>query len=492
MLRTAGLAKSFGATRALAGVDLEVRAGEALALLGENGAGKSTLMKVLSGVHAPDAGRMELDGRPWSPRDPHAARAAGLAVVHQELSLAPDLSVAENIVLGAEPGRLGLVDRRARDRTAREALAALGAAIAPETRLGDLPPAARQLVEIARAVAAGPRLLVLDEPTSSLGRSDAEALYAVVGRLTGRGVAVVFISHFLEECRRLCRRFTVLRDGASVGAGELAGTADGELIRLMAGRSLDEPYPRVPHQPGAERLVLSGLSGVRRPQAVDLAVHGGEILGLFGLVGAGRSELLRVVAGLDPATAGGATLDGAPLVGPVAARLARGLALLSEDRKGEGLLLPMSISDNATITRPGPLARLGCWRPAAQRAAAVAWIARLGVRCAGPAQAVGELSGGNQQKVAVARLLHHGCAAALLDEPTRGIDVAAKAVVYRTIGELAAGGSAVLLASSYIPELLGVCDRIAVMRQGRLGPARPVAAWTAESLLAEALGGPAP
>ena len=486
LLSLRGIRKAFGATQALAGVDLDLPAGGSLALLGENGAGKSTLIRVLTGVHAPDAGTMLLDGRAWAPRDPLAARRGGLAVVHQELSLAPDLTVAENIVLGAEPARCGVVDRRRRDAIAGAALAEVGAAIDPGARVGDLAPAARQLTEIARAIAAGPRLLVLDEPTSSLGRGDAEALYGVLDRLRARGVALLFISHFLEECRRLCRDFAVLRDGASVAAGELAAHDDGALIRHMVGRAVAELYPRTPHQPGDERLRLDGLRGPRTPPTA-LTLRAGEIRGIFGLLGAGRTRLLRLIAGLERDAGGRVLLDGAPLPPGAPARLARGVALLSEDRAGEGLLLPLPIADNATLSRLAPVSRLGWIGRRRQHAAADALIGRLGVRARGAAQPVGELSGGNQQKVALARLLHHGCRAALLDEPTRGIDVAAKAVVYRTIGELAAAGCAVLISSSYIPELLGVCDSVQAMRRGVLGEPRAAAEWTPEALLAEAM-----
>lgn len=458
-LQATGIRKAFGATQALAGVDLTVAPGEVVALLGENGAGKSTLMKVLSGVHAPDAGQLMVDGVAYVPGDPLAARAQGIAIVHQELSLCDHLSVAENIRLGAWPGRCGFVDRRALREVAGAALATLGAEVALDARCGDLSPAQRQLVEIARALASAPRLLILDEPTSSLGGPDVERLFTAVRALAATGVAVVLITHMLEECRALASRFTVLRDGASVGSGVLADTNDAELIRLMVGREVTELYPRGEHHPGADALEL----------APGVHVRQGEILGLYGLIGAGRTELLQ------------------RLFAPARRSLAHGIGLVSEDRKGEGVLLGRSIADNLTMTRLSALSRWGWLSTARQHAAAAPLIAQLGVRCAGPGQMVGDLSGGNQQKVAIGRLLHHGCRILLLDEPTRGIDVGAKAQIYRLISEQAAAGTAVVMVSSYLPELLGICDRLAVMRRGILGAARARAEWTREQALAAAI-----
>ena len=456
-----GISKAFGATQALAGVDLTVAPGEVLALLGENGAGKSTLMKVLSGVHQSDAGTMLVDGQPFAPADPLAARARGIAIVHQELSLCAHLSVAENICLGAWPGRWGALDRRRMEATARTALDRLGADIPLHALCGDLSPAARQLTEIARSIATEPRLLVLDEPTSSLGSHDVERLFTAVRRLQADGVSVIIISHVIEECRAVASRFVVLRDGASVAAGELAATTDDDLIRAMVGRPVTELYPHTPHQIGSEAVL---------EVAPGLTLHKGEILGIYGLIGAGRTELLQ------------------QLFTPPRARLAAGMGLVSEDRKGEGLLLGRSIADNLTLTRLAPYTTGGWLSAARQSAATREWITTLGVRCSGPGQAIGELSGGNQQKVAIGRLLHHGAQVLLLDEPTRGIDVGAKAQIYSLIGKLAADGAAIVMVSSYLPELLGTCDSLAVMCRGQLTPARPVAGWTREQVLASAIG----
>ena len=487
-LRMVDVHKRFGATVALAGVDLEVAAGEVLALVGENGAGKSTLMKVLSGAHKPDRGEMFLDGRPYQPRHPLDARRAGVAMIYQELSLARHLSVMENIVLGVEPTRGGLLDRRRVRQIARGALGTLGRPDIPlDAPVGRLSVAEQQLVEIGRAVAVGSRVLVLDEPTSSLTLADIRRLFDLVRRLKRDGHAVVYISHFLEEVKEISDRYTVLRDGRSVGGGATAGADTNHIVGLMVGRQVEDLYPRSYRTRGEAVLEVSGLAGVPKPAHASLTLHRGEVLGVAGLVGAGRTELLRAIFGL------GRVRDGQVRVGAFggpaspARRWAQGVGMVSEDRKGEGLALTMSIADNLTLSSIGPLTS-----PGRQGRAAVPWVGRLGVRCRSPHQAVGELSGGNQQKVALARLLHHEVDVRLdvllLDEPTRGIDVGSKAQIYRTIDELARRGKAVLMVSSYLPELLGVCDRVAVMCRGVLGPARPVAEVTEHQVMLEATG----
>jgi ribose transport system ATP-binding protein len=483
-----GVRKRFGATQALDGVDLTIGAGEVLALVGENGAGKSTMMKVLSGAHSPDQGAMWLGGATFQPRGPADARRAGVSMIYQELSLALDMNVMENIALGVEPLlRLGafppLVRRSEMRRRAQAALAELGHANLPLDRpVWRLSVAERQVVEIARALASGTRVLVLDEPTSSLTQRDIERLFALVRRLRERGLAIVYISHFLEEVRAIADRFVVLRDGRTVGGGDPRTTADQEIIRLMVGRSVDDLYPRSSRQPGKPLLELTRVSGREKPTDASLALRRGEVVGIAGLIGSGRTELLRTITGLDPIRAGELRFEG--VVGALTPRLAwsRGLGLVSEDRKGEGLALRLSIAENIALTE---LPRFV--RPSAIRSASRRWIERLRIRCRQPSQPVGELSGGNQQKVALARLLAHDVDVLLLDEPTRGIDVAAKAEIYRLIDELATAGKAVLLVSSYLPELLGVCDRIAVMRRGRLGPARPVAELDEHKIMSEAV-----
>lgn len=495
-LRMEGVEKSFGATRALAGVSLSVQPGEVMALVGENGAGKSTLMKILSGALAPDAGRIELDGEIYEPTDPLHARSSGVAMIYQELSLAPHLSVMENILLGIEPHRFGLIDWKSMRRRARAALEQVGLEqIDPATKVNRLPIAQQQLVEIARAVALECRVLVLDEPTSSLTARDIEKLFALVLRLAQRGIAVIYISHFLEEVRALSQRFTVLRDGETVGTGVTSETPNQAIIAMMVGRDVKDLYPRNAHTPGEVILELQNLAGISKPAQADLQLRRGEILGIAGLVGAGRTEMMRAIFGLDPVASGEVRITGYSGGATPAGRWRQGLGMVSEDRKTEGLALGLSIADNLTLSRldglgPGRLV----W-PRRQQAACAPWIERIPIKCESPAQSVSALSGGNQQKVAIARLLHADVDVLLLDEPTRGIDVGSKAQIYRLIDDLARGDpeqgrepKAILLISSYLPELLGVCDRIAVMCRGRLSEARPVAEWNEHELMVTATG----
>jgi ribose transport system ATP-binding protein len=485
-----GIEKAFGPTRALRGVSFSVAPGEIHALIGENGAGKSTLMKVLSGAHAPDAGHLELDGAPFTPRDPLHARRAGVAMIYQELTLAPHLSVEENILLGREPARWGWLDRARRRELARAALRELDhAAIPLAAPAGSRPIAEQQVIEIARALVGEPRVLILDEPTSSLTQADAERLFAALRRLRGRGVAVIYISHFLEECQRLCDRFTVLRDGESVGGGLMRQARLADLVRLMVGREVKDIYPRTARTPGAPLLELRDVRGAVKPAGVSWTLHAGEVLGVAGLIGAGRTETLRAAFGLDRLAGGLVAVAGRAWRRPSPrGSLDAGVGLLSEDRKEEGLLLQRSLADNLTLTRLGPVSRWGCVSGRRQREAARRWMERLEVRARDPGQPIGELSGGNQQKIALGRLLHHEARVLLLDEPTRGIDVGSKAEIYRLIDGLAGRGRAVLFVSSYLPELLGVCDRIAVMSRGRVTAVRPAADWTEHGIMAAAIG----
>ncbi len=483
--------RRFGPTRALDGVDLELRPGEVHALIGENGAGKSTLMKVLSGAERADEGRMMLDGHSYHPGSPADARRQGVAMVYQELTLAPHLSVEANMLLGLEPSRWGFLDHREGRRRVVAALETLEhAEIRPDSPVEGLSPAAQQLVEIARALLVDVRVLVLDEPTSSLTQEDARRLFGLVRRLRQRGVSVVYISHFLEEVHEIADRFTVLRDGRSVGTARVGEVEMGRIIEWMVGRSLDEQFPRVPHAIGAPVLELTDLAGEELPRGVSLSLRRGEILGIAGIVGAGRTELLRAVFALDPVRGGEVRVllgRGKGRGGP-RGRIEQGLGLLSEDRKGEGLALIQSIADNLTYTRLGAYNRAGLLDMAARRRAVSEWVERLDVRCATPEQAVSELSGGNQQKVALGRLLHQEADVLLLDEPTRGVDVGSKAEIYRLMGQQAASGKAILFVSSYLPELLGVCDTLAVMSRGKLGPVRPALDWSADEVMAQAIG----
>jgi ribose transport system ATP-binding protein len=483
--------KRFGSTHALRGVSLEVSPGEVLALVGENGAGKSTLMKVLSGAERPDAGRMELDGEPYQPAGPQEARLRGVAMIYQELALARHLNVETNVLLGLEEHRWGFVQRGRQRQRVEEALTLLQRPeIRPETPVYRLSPAACQLVEVARALVVDARVIVFDEPTSSLTRRDTEHLFELIARLKGRGVSIIYISHFLEEVQRIADRYTVLRDGQTVGGGPVRGTRPEVIIEKMVGRSLQELYPRVPHDRREAILRLDALKGVPLPVGASLTLHRGEILGIFGLIGAGRTETLRVLFGLEPVVGGSIYLSGRERTRQTPRqRIAAGLGLLSEDRKQEGLALSQSIADNLTYSWLRPYVRGGWLRLSRRREAVVHWLQRLQVRCRGPEQKVVELSGGNQQKVALARLLHQQADVLLLDEPTRGVDVGSKAEIYRLIGELAKQGKSILFVSSYLPELLGVCDTLAVMARGRLSPSRSVAEWTTEQVMAAATGG---
>jgi len=490
-LRMVGIRKAFGSTQALAGVDLEVLPGEIHALIGENGAGKSTLMKILAGAEQADAGQMSLDGRPYHPTGPDQARRHGVVMVYQELTLAPHLSVADNLLLGLEPTYLGFLrHREARQRVVRALKQLEHPEIHPDSSIASLSPAACQLVEIARALLVEVRLLILDEPTSSLGREDVQRLFTLIRRLRDRGVSVVYISHFLEEVAELADRYTILRDGQTVQTGDCRQFEPTRIVEAMVGRQLAEQFPHVPHCLGEPLLELNDLQGERLPVGASVQLRRGEILGIAGIIGAGRTELLRCLFALDPVRAGRiriAQVDCNNRATP-RQRIEQGLGLLSEDRKNEGLALSQSIEDNLTYSRLGPFQRLGLLNLSARRRAVLDWIDRLGVRCAGPEQTIGQLSGGNQQKVALARLLHQQADILLLDEPTKGIDVASKAEIYRLMGEQAARGKAVLFVSSYLPELFGICDTLTVMVRGRLGPVRPVSDWTPDDIMAFATG----
>lgn len=489
-LRMIGVQKRFGATHALKGVSFEVAPGTVHALIGENGAGKSTLMKILSGAYQPDAGTIELNGEAFVPQNPLHARRSGIAMIYQELTLAPHLSVEENILLGCEPARFGWIKARDRRKLAQQALAQLHheniPLHLPVQRLGV---AEQQVVEIARALLGNPRVMVMDEPTSSLTRVDAEHLFSVIGRLKARGVSVVYISHFLEECQQICDHYTVLRDGETVGSGPMTGASLSQIIHLMVGREVTDIYPRVPHPVGEPVLTLENLAGSGKPRSVNLTLRQGEILGIAGLVGSGRTETVRSCFGLNPVLSGSVKVNGkeSTRASPVK-RLRQGMGLLSENRKEEGLMLNQNLADNLTITRFGPVATIGFVNRKQQSLAASSWMEKLNVRARSPEQLIGELSGGNQQKIAIGRLLHHEARILLLDEPTRGIDVASKAEIYRWMGQLAGEGRSILFISSYLPELLGVCDSIAVMCRGVLSEARPAREWTEHSIMSAAIG----
>ena len=489
-LQLHGISKNFEATHALHDVSLEVAAGEIHALLGENGAGKSTLMKILSGILSPDSGKIVLDDRPFSPGGPQEARRSGISMLFQESTLAPHLSAEENITLGAEPRRLGWIDRRDQRKLVLETMAEIqGQDIPLEVPVGKLPMAQRVRIELARAVFANPKVLILDEPTSFLDREDAHQLFATVRKMAARGVAVIYISHFLEEFQALCSRYTILRDGENVAHGDLADLDRASMIRRMVGRELRNLYPRYSHHVGGPVLELAGLSGKRKPLGIELTLHSGEIFGLAGLVGAGRTETLRAIFGLDLVTRGEIRLFGrrAPR-GTPHRRLRAGLGMLGEDRQQDNLMPSRSVADNLTLPDLRNFGWLGCINTERQKMATLDWMEKLRIRARTPMQPVSELSGGNQQKVALARLLRHRAKILLLDEPTRGVDVATKAQFYDLIGELAADGKAIVFVSSYLPELLGVCDTIGVMCRGKLVAVRPARDWSEHEIIDVAIG----
>jgi ABC-type sugar transport system ATPase subunit len=471
LLSLRGVIKRYGGVVALAGVDFDLRAGEIHALLGENGAGKSTLIKVLGGIVRPDAGTIELDGWQVEVRDAAEADRLGIRLIHQELSLAPNLSVAENILLGHEPARLGvLIDRRRLDAQAGALVAELDMPeIGPVRALvGSLSVARQQLVEIARALAVRARILVLDEPTASLSQHEAETLMVRLRRLREQGVGIIYISHRLEEIRRLADRITVLRDGRNVGTRDAGAVDPDELIRLMVGRDVSATPPRPDWKPGPVVLSVCDLEN-DQVHGVSLELRAGEVLGLAGLVGSGRTELARALCGLDPIRSGRIVVDGQPIaLGSPGAARAAGIVLVPEDRKGQGLVMTGSVAYNLALPWTRDWIR-GVRVDRRRRAAIVERaVGRFGIKVDHPEDPVGSLSGGNQQKVVVARWMEHPPRILVLDEPTRGVDVRARSEMYRILGDLVAGGIAVLLISSDLPEVIGLSHRLALYRDGQI------------------------
>jgi rhamnose transport system ATP-binding protein len=490
LLEIRQITKSFGGARALRGVDFDLYAGEVHALLGENGAGKSTLIKIVTGAHQPDSGTLSVAGRPVAHLDPAAAHALGIACIYQQPALFPDLSVMENIALRLESGsplrRVAWAARRARAQTL---LDRIGARLDPASEVGTLSMPEQQLVEIACALGAGARIVIMDEPTASLTQTEQDLLYAVVRDLRRNGVGVIYISHRLEEIFALADRVTVLRDGESVGTRPVAHLDEGELIRLMVGREMTQLYPPAASPPGEVVLSLQGLgctaTGVTD---VSLDLRRGEVFALAGLVGAGRTELARVLFGLTPADTGTLTLRGQTVVirSPRDA-VECGIAYVPEDRRRHGVILEMPIAANTAMAAHRRLFP-GSWlRFAAERALAGDFIRRLAVKCTSADAPVGSLSGGNQQKISLARWLATNPQVLILDEPTQGVDIGAKSEIHRIIRQLAGEGVAVLLISSDLPEVLGMGDRIGVMRGGGLVAVLPGGS-SAQQVMAAALG----
>ncbi|MEU1471774.1 sugar ABC transporter ATP-binding protein [Streptomyces sp. NPDC005761] len=490
VLALEGVSKSFGAVRALRGVSLRLYAGEAHALAGENGAGKSTLIKALAGVHRPDEGTVLLDGKPVEFHGPADARDAGVAVIYQEPTLFPDLSVAENIFVGRQPRRsFGRVDHRAVTRAAADLFARLGVDLDPDQPARGLSIADQQLVEIAKALSFDARVLIMDEPTAALTGSEVARLFGVVRTLRAEGAAVLFISHRLEEIFALCRRVTTLRDGAWISSELLSGLSEDDLVRRMVGRDLDELYPKQSTEIGEVALSVRRLTREGVFTDVSFDVRRGEIVGLAGLVGAGRSEVARAVFGVDRFDGGEVEVLGRKLrPGAPSLAMAAGLALVPEDRRAQGLVMDMSIERNIGLTGFAATTRAGLMNRAAERDRAVDWAVKLQVKYARLADVVGTLSGGNQQKVVLAKWLATSPQVLIVDEPTRGIDVGTKAEVHRLLSSLAAEGVAVLMISSDLPEILGMADRVLVMHEGRLTARIPRSEATEETVMAAATG----
>lgn len=468
VLQLKGVSKSFNGVPALSNVDLDVRAGEVHVLLGENGAGKSTLIKMIAGVHQPDSGEIVIDGQQVKIDSTSAAEKLGIATIHQELNLVPTLSVAENLCLGRTPRRFGLVDKAAMRRQAQAAVAKVGLDVDVDRPVGTLGIARQQLVEIAKALSQDARILILDEPTAALTRTETNVLFDIVRELRERGVAMVFISHHLDEIEELGDRITVLRDGEYVDTVP-GGTGEAELVRLMVGREITNLYPRWADKAGSALLEVKNLSSRGLFDDISLTVHAGEVVGLAGLVGAGRTELLRAIAGADRYDRGTVTVEGRSIRRhDVAAGVKAGIGHVPEDRKTSGLVLGAPIVENLGYATLYSTAKAGIADLAGQRRRGTDVADKLRIRRASIDQRVSSLSGGNQQKVVFGRWFMADSRVLLLDEPTRGVDVGAKVEIYELINTITSNGGAVLLASSELPEVIGMSDRVLVMARGRI------------------------
>ena len=493
MLELRDISKRFPGVLALNGVNLDVRAGEVHALLGENGAGKSTLIKIIAGVYHADAGEIRIDGRPVSVRNPHDAQALGISTIFQEFTLAPDMTVAENIFLGREPLRiraLSIVDRRELIRRTREVLASLDLQIDPEAAIKHLGVAQQQMVEIAKALSLDARLIIMDEPTATLTSHEIDRLFEAIDRLKRRGVAIVYVSHRLDEVKAIGDRATILRDGAYVGTVPVASTTIDEMIRLMVGRDLKDKFPKVQVEPGDEVLRVEELTRKGILHGVSLRVRRGEIVGIAGLVGSKRTETARAIFGADPIDSGRIFLHGLPVkVRTPADAIANRIALVPEDRKRHGIFASLSVWENVVISALRHFSRNGVLDLRRARQRAQASVSSLRVATPDLDKRVLELSGGNQQKVVIAKWLNTNAELFLFDEPTRGIDVGGKIEVYRLMGELLSRGAAIVMISSELPEILGLSDRILVMRDGRICGEFDRADATEENILNCALRG---
>jgi rhamnose transport system ATP-binding protein len=481
--------KSFGGAHALRDANLDLYPGQVTALIGENGAGKSTLVKILCGIHQPDGGELMLDDRPIRVRDPEHARQLGINVVHQECVVFDNLTVAENIFVSARPKKSRFIAWSEMRSRAAEILRQLDVSFSPDTPAGQLSVAQKHIVQIARALTSEARVLILDEPTASLSHREAEDLFRIARRLRDSGCALLFISHKFEEIFALADRYAVFRDGASVGSGMIAGTGSEQLIRMMVGRSVEQLFPKLATTLGEELLRVEGLSRASEFDNISFSVRQGETLGIYGLVGAGRTELAQCLFGLTAPDGGSIHIAGkAVSISSPADAVRHGLAYVPEDRQQQGAILPFSIAANVSLTNLDSLAPRGLCSRQRESALANHWIAALGIKAIGPAQNVGDLSGGNQQKVVIAKWLARSPRVLILDEPTKGIDVGAKSAVHAVTSEFAQRGNAVVMISSELPEILGMSDRILVMRRGRVRALLNRNEATAENVVQAATG----
>ncbi len=469
LLEMQGIEKSFPGVQALRGVNLTLEPGEVLALLGENGAGKSTLIKILGGAHLPTAGNVLVDGGPAELSTPQASQAAGIGIIYQEFNLVPHLSARENIFLGQEKLKAGFIDVREERRHALELFKRLGTFIDPEQRCGDMTVAQQQIVEIAKALSQDARLLVMDEPSATLTPQEVDRLLEIVRELRGQGLGIIYISHRLEEVYEIADRIMVLRDGEHVGTKETSQLSREALIELMVGRKLENEFP--PHTPqlGKERLVVTGLNRGSVVKDISFTVRAGEILALTGLVGAGRTETVRLLFGADRPDSGTIALDGRRLCLRSPRHAIRaGIGLLTEDRKSQGLVLIHTVRENFGLPNLGQFTRFGFVQGGSERRDFAGFVESLRIKIPHQEELAQNLSGGNQQKVVLAKWLQQNCEVIIFDEPTRGIDVGAKYEIYLLIQELASQGKAIIMISSELPEVLGMADRVLVMHEGRL------------------------
>ncbi|WP_199429771.1 sugar ABC transporter ATP-binding protein [Qaidamihabitans albus] len=490
LLELRNVSKSFQAVRALRGVSIALRAGEVHALAGENGAGKSTVVRIIGGEHQPDGGEVLLDGEPVRFSAPREAQQRGVAVIHQEPIQFPDLSVAENVFMGRQPLRPGRrIDRREMNRRAAEVFDRLGVPIEPTRQTRGLSIADQQIIEIAKALSADARIIVMDEPTAALSAVEAERLFRVARGLAERGAALLFISHRLDEMYALCDRVTVLRDGALVATERMTEIDHDTLVRRMVGRSVEQLFPERENEAGDEVLVVDGLNRAGVFGDISFTVRAGEIVGLAGLVGSGRSEVARAVFGVDERDSGTVSVNGRPL--PAAdprTAIENGIALVPEDRREQGLVLELPIERNASLARLPQVSPGGITRRARERALARKWGERLSLKYGRLSDPATTLSGGNQQKVVLGKWLATEPSVLIVDEPTRGIDIGAKVEVHALLSDLAAQGIAILLISSELPEVLGMADRVLVMHEGRITAELSTEEATEETVMYAATG----